>query len=70
MPKPKKGASQKVGRPVTVPNGEKVTVRLDGATLEQIAKVREHSRFGSKTEILRKAIALGLEQILRDYQKR
>lgn len=51
-------------------DGEQVTVRLDRVTLNKIAKVLEHARFGTQAQVLREAISIGIEQILRGYEQR
>jgi hypothetical protein len=69
MPKPKKGTTNRGGRPSTVPDGEPVTIRLDGANLQKLAEVMERARFGTKAQILREAISIGLDQILKSYDR-
>jgi hypothetical protein len=69
MPKPSKGTARKGGRPRTVIDGEQVTVRLDRVTLNKIAKVLEHARFGTQAQVLREAISIGIEQILLGYER-
>ena len=51
-------------------DGEQVTVRLDRATLNKIAKVLEIARFGTQAQVLREAISIGIEEILRGYEQR
>jgi hypothetical protein len=69
MPKPKKGTTNRGGRPSTVPGGEPVTIRLDVANLQKLAKVIERAKFGTKAQILREAISIGLDQILKSYDR-
>ena len=52
-----------------MPGGEPVTIRLDGANLEKLAEVMERARFGTKAQILREAISIGLDQILKSYDR-
>lgn len=70
MPKPKKGTQNPGGRPVTVIGGERITVLLDGATLEKVARIIKHASFGTRAQVLREALSIGLDQILRRYEKR
>lgn len=55
---------------MTVIGGERITVLLDGATLEKVARIIKHASFGTRAQVLREALSIGLDQILRRYEKR
>jgi metal-responsive CopG/Arc/MetJ family transcriptional regulator len=48
---------------------QKVTVWLSPDTLEQLNEVKRCAGFGTRAEIMREALTLGLEQLLARYER-
>lgn len=63
---PPKGP-KRPGRPKTVVDGEQISLRLDAATLLEVDKVIEAAGFGTRAQVLREAVGLGIQLIKRRY---
>lgn len=65
----KKRPAVKAATNIDTEGKQKVTVWLASDTLEQLTEIRRRAGFGSRAEIMREALTLGLEQLLARYER-
>ena len=65
----KKRPAVKAATNTEVEGKQKVTVWLDPRTLEQLTEVKRRAGFGTRAEIMREALTLGLSQLLARYDR-